>query len=69
MKTEIVDFYVRNEHSIIILMPETDEARYWVEENIALDPWQNSEYIAIEPRYFEELYEALINEGFILKAA
>jgi len=69
MKTKLVDFYVRNEFSIILLMPESQEARRWVEENLSLEDWQKSNYIAIEPRMFQDIYEALINEGFILKAA
>ena len=69
MKTKLVDFYVRNDFSIILLMPESQEAHWWVEENLCLEDWQKSEYIAIEPRMFQDIYEALINEGFILKAA
>ena len=67
MKTNI-DFYVKNCHSVIMLYPESDQAKDWVNDNIFLDDWQNKDNIAIEPRMFIDIYDALIGEKMILKA-
>jgi hypothetical protein len=67
MKTN-VDFFVKICHSIIMLYPETKKAKDWVNDNISLDDWQTEEQIAIEPRMFIDIYDALIAEEMILKA-
>jgi len=68
MKTQKVDFYVRNEFSIIMLLPESERAKDWINDNISLDDWQNKANIAIEPRYFDDIFQALQNEGMTLEA-
>jgi hypothetical protein len=67
MKT--IDFYVRNEQSIILLLPATDQAHEWVKTHLSIEDWQNKNRIAIEPRYFDDIYEQLLYDGFKLKAA
>lgn len=63
----LTDFYYINEGSIIILMPKTDEAKKWTVENIALDPWQNSFQIAIEPRYFDNIVDGILNDNLTIE--
>jgi hypothetical protein len=65
MKT--IDFYAKNEGSIILLYPESDNAKQFCEFNIQLDNWQNKNMIAIEPRYFDDIYMAIQNEGMTIK--
>jgi len=60
------DFYFRNEGTIIMLYPQSKQAKSWVENNIALDSWQNSTGIAIEPRYFLDIVEGIKEEGLTI---
>ena len=60
------DFLFVNDFSIILLIPQSEGAREWVNENLALESWQNSEQVAIEPRYFGNIYEGIVNEGFLI---
>jgi hypothetical protein len=66
MKT--IDFYVKNCHSVIMLYPETEQAKDWINDNVSLDDWQSKDQIAIEPRMFLDIYDALIAESMILEA-
>jgi hypothetical protein len=62
-----IDFYFRNEGSLILLLPKTDNAIEFVENNIQLDDWQNKYNIAIEPRYFDDIIEGILNDDLIIK--
>lgn len=50
------DFTVADHGSIIILSPDSDVAKQWISDNIPDDAqiWCNG--IAIERRYFEDIY-------------
>jgi hypothetical protein len=62
-----IDFYFRNEGSLILLLPQTDNAIEFVENNISLDDWQSKNSIAIEPRYFDDIIEGILNADLIIK--
>lgn len=68
MTAKAIDFYVRNDFSIILLLPRSAEARRWAEDNIQLESWQNYRSIAIEPRYFDNIYEGITAEGMTIQA-
>jgi len=36
----MVDVSVRDEGSVVIVTPQTDAAKAWVEENVSLEGWQ-----------------------------
>lgn len=52
------DFRATNHGSIITLQALTPEANEWVDENLPAD--FNG---AIEPRYFEPIYEGILDGG------
>jgi len=49
------------------LIPHTEEARTWVENNLALEDWQNTQRVAIEPRYYSDIQEGIIGEGMTIE--
>lgn len=61
------DFTAINEGSIVLLIPHTEEARTWVENNLALEDWQNTQRVAIEPRYYSDIQEGIIGEGMTIE--
>jgi len=66
MKTQ-TDFEVRNCFSLLLLYPITQRALAWVDANVWLENWQSQGRIAIEPRYFDDIHDAILNEGMTLK--
>ena len=68
MKTKKVDFYASNQHCLIMLYPETDEAKEFCDNSLYVESWQNKNGIAIEPRYFEDIYLAIQNEVLTIKS-
>lgn len=62
-----VDFYFRNEISLIILIPESEKAKEWVTDNLPLENWQNENNIPIEPRYFPDIMEGIKADGLTVK--
>ena len=57
----MTDFTLADHGSIIILAPVSDDARYWIDDNLDPEtPWFGK---AIERRYFEGIYTGIINDG------
>jgi hypothetical protein len=56
-----LDFSYTHHGSIITLTPHTPEAEAWIIEHLPED--FNG---AIEPRFFGNIFEALVSEGFLL---
>jgi hypothetical protein len=64
------DFTVENHGSVWLLTPETTDARNWVDENVALEPWQwLGRSFAVEPRLLDQLVEGIQAEGLSVEAA
>jgi len=63
------DFLYRDEGSIILLLPQSETARSWAGENLHTEPWQEDEYIAIEPRYFTPILEGIEAGGMLIERA
>ena len=60
------DFRVTYHGTITTITPLSDTCREWLEDNVAIEPWQRfGNSIAIEPRYLEQLAEAMIEEGLV----
>lgn len=67
-QTPKADFRVTCHGTISTLTPLSDACRAWVEENVAIEPWQRfGSSIALEPRYVEHVAEAMIEEGFLIE--
>lgn len=68
MNAQLTDFYYRNEGSIILLIPNTEDSREWINENLCLESWQKQgNNIAIEPRSFEIIEEGIENDGLLIE--
>jgi hypothetical protein len=66
--TPRADFRITYHGTITTITPLTEACREWVEENVAIEPWQRfGPSIAIEPRYVEQVAEAMIEAGLFLE--
>ena len=62
------DFRLTYHGTITTITPLTDRCREWVEENLEIERWQRfGTSIAIEPRYVEQLAEAMNEEGLVME--
>src|SRR5256885_10344088 len=60
-------FRVPYHGTITTITPLSDACREWLEDNVAVEPWQRfGTSIAIEPRYVEQLAEVMIEKGLIV---
>lgn len=58
------DVQITNHYSIFTFLPLTDEAREWIDENVAYEDWQwSGGALAVEPRYAAELASGMQNDG------
>lgn len=56
-----------NHGSVCMVVPLTDAAKDWVEENLALESWQwLGGGFACEPRYAGDLAEGMSSDGLIV---
>ena len=63
----MADFRVTYHGTVTTITPLTDRCREWVETNVDIEPWQRfGNAIAVEPRYVEQLAEAMIEEGLVM---
>jgi hypothetical protein len=64
----MVDVLVRNEGSVVIVTPQTDAAKEWVEENVETSGWQwLGGGFAVEPRMLDNLLEGMDADGLELE--
>jgi len=63
------DFTVKNHGSIVLLVPETDAGRAWVEENIGCDNGYQPYWptVLAEPRYVAAIVEGMQNDGLVVR--
>lgn len=66
MKT--LDFKVKNYFSLIMLYPISGKAEQWANDNISDDNSTFGGGIAIEPRYFDDIYEGIRKAHLTLKS-
>jgi hypothetical protein len=61
----MLDFVVSNLGSVAMVRPVSDDAKIWVDENVALESWQwMGDAFAVEPRYLPHLIEGIQENGF-----
>lgn len=63
------DFRIQDEGTIIVLHPCNDAASIWIQDNLYGDNgspvwWGGG--VVIERRYFVEIFDALVDEEFVL---
>src|SRR5438132_9349742 len=62
------DFRITYHGTITTITPLSDRCREWLEDNVAIEPWQRfGNSIAVEPRYVQQLAEAMIGEGLLME--
>ena len=62
------DFRLTYHGTITTITPLTDACRKWLEANVEIEPWQHfGPSIAIEPRYVEQLAQAMIDAGLVFE--
>jgi hypothetical protein len=67
-QTPRADFRVTYHGTITTITPLSDACRDWLEEYADIERWQRfGNAIAVEPRYVEQLAEAMIEEGFVME--
>lgn len=58
------DIRVENHGTIMLVIPESDAAREWIDENVHTEGWQwIGPALAIEPRYLPELLQGASDDG------
>ena len=64
----LTDFYYRNEGSIILLMPNTEDSQEWIDNNLNVQSWQKQGHnIAVDPRMFTTIEEVIENDGLLIE--
>jgi hypothetical protein len=67
-RTPSADFRVTYHGTVTTITPVSDRCREWLEDNLEIEPWQRfGNSIAVEPRYVEQLAEAMIEEGLVME--
>ena len=65
---QLTDFYYRNEGSIILLMPNTEDSQDWINENLCVQSWQKQgNNIAVDLRSFSIIEEGIENDGLMIE--
>lgn len=59
----MTDFDVQNHGSIFLLIPNTDDAKQWVEEHLPDDAMTFGNGIAIEHRYITDIVNGALGDG------
>lgn len=57
------DFTTQNEGSLIIMTPNNHEAQEWIDLHIPEDAQLWSTGIVIEPRYYPDIKQGILDEG------
>jgi hypothetical protein len=68
-RTPSADFRVTYHGTVTTMTPLSNRCREWLEENVDIEPWQRlGNAIAVEPRYVDQLAEAMIEEGLVIES-
>lgn len=59
----MTDFTIRDEGSIFLVLPVTEEAQTWVNENIPDDGMTYGGAVVVEHRYIEPIVCGIIADG------
>lgn len=59
----MTDFITADHGSIVILIPASEDARYWVDDNLDPDAMWFGKGVAIEPRYVADIIDGITADG------
>lgn len=61
----MADFTAIDQGSIVMLRPNTDAAREWMDENVHAESWQwQGDFLCIDHRMAQPLLDGIEAEGF-----
>jgi hypothetical protein len=61
----VADFTAIDQGSIVMLRPNTDAAREWLDENVESESWQwQGPFLCMDARMAQPLIEGIEAEGF-----
>ena len=64
MRPKMADVLVRNEGSIVMFTPKSQEAKNWVDDNLGLESWQwLGPAFAVEWRYAPDIVNGMTGDG------
>jgi hypothetical protein len=67
--TKMPDFYVQNEGTIFLLHPLTEEATFWIENNIPADALRWGDTVVVEHRYISDIIIGIERDGLVIVRA
>jgi hypothetical protein len=67
MNEKKVDFYVRNEGSLYLFRPVSDDADAWIEENIGEDAQRFGGAVVVEHRYIADIVYGAQHDGLTVE--
>src|ERR1700677_2636013 len=60
----MADILAQNEGSIVLLIPNSNEGKAWIEENLQLESWQwHGGGAVVEWRYAPDMVHGMIDDG------
>lgn len=60
----MIDLLIRDEGTVVVLMPQTDAAREWIDDNICSEPWQwLGSSLAVDHRYAPAIIQGAAEAG------
>ena len=57
------DFWVQNHGSLYLLIPQTDAAEQWIEDNLPEDAPRLGKNVAVEHRYIYDIVDGIRADG------
>jgi len=60
------DITVRNEGSLVLIIPETDAASEWLDEHLSDEVTYWCGALVVEPRYFLDLLCGMESDGLVI---
>jgi hypothetical protein len=63
----MADFTVRDEETIMLLFPESEAAREWVEEHLPDDCLTWAGAVVIEHRYVPDILAGIVTDGLTIE--
>jgi hypothetical protein len=61
------DFFVRDEGSIFLLEPLTDDAREWAKEHLPADATYWGDSVVVEHRYIRDIVVGIRRDGLVVR--
>jgi len=64
----MADVEVKNEGSVVLLIPMSDRGKDWIDENLQLESWQwYGNAAAVEARYADPIVDGMMDDGLEVK--